>query len=134
MGQRIYEGIITTVETEELLQSYYKLMELGIDKNKKRGEDGNKTGDNQSSRSSDQGNTSSNSISEHAGSFSEHRSNAESGFDSEKCINDMKEMLKNFFSKVNLNKIRAYKIKYRFFERVTSEFTCKVLEVVSIQE
>jgi hypothetical protein len=135
MDERIYEGMITTVETEELLQSYYKLLELGIDKNKKRGsENGATSEDNMSNRSHGQGNTASFAGSGSLGSFTEQRSNSEPGFDPEKCRNDMKEMLKDFFSKVNLSHIRAYKIKYRFYDLVTAEFACKVLEVVSIQE
>lgn len=43
-------------------------------------------------------------------------------------------MLKDFFSKINLAHIKAYRVAYKFYDLVTSEFTCKVLEIVSIQD
>ena len=43
-------------------------------------------------------------------------------------------MLKDFFCRINVNHIKAYRIMYKFYDLVTAEFTCKVLEIVSIQD
>jgi len=43
-------------------------------------------------------------------------------------------MLKDYFKQLDLSTIKLYRLSYKFYDLQTSEFNCKVLEIVNIKE
>jgi hypothetical protein len=115
---RTYEGLILTSNDEEAMQSYFRFVEMP--KHTK-------------------GTMSLNSIS-HSSNTNETgefmpdtKIDIDLSSDKEAFKGRLKDSFKDVFEMMDISKIRAYRISFKFSDLVTSEFTCKLLEIVSLK-
>jgi hypothetical protein len=47
---------------------------------------------------------------------------------------DMKESLKDYFKKLDTNKVTGYRVSYKIQDYITNDFRCKILEIISIRD